>query len=163
MNSRNYKRIKSGAKRGTSLSQAYSRTARSPPWRAHRAGGVDPTHKGVGLGPLIRPLCQSRQALSQINDPGTRPLYKMASGLSSDDQLDAGPIHGGTMSNLLNGRRILIVEDNYLLAVHLSNLVENFGGLVIGPAGQLAQGSALAESEELDAAILNINLGEENS
>jgi hypothetical protein len=84
-----------------------------------------------------------------------RPLY-MASGLSSDDQLDARP---DSMSNLLNGRRILIVEDNYLLAVHLSDLVENFGGLVIGPAGQLAQGSALAESDELDGAILDINLG----
>jgi DNA-binding response OmpR family regulator len=42
-------------------------------------------------------------------------------------------------------------------------MVEELGGAVVGPVGRLAQGLALAQSEELSAAILDVNLGGERS
>jgi DNA-binding response OmpR family regulator len=67
------------------------------------------------------------------------------------------------MADVLNGRRILVVEDDCMVALEMSDLVEKFGGAVAGPAGQFAQGFAIAESEEVDGAVLDVNLGAENS
>jgi CheY-like chemotaxis protein len=67
------------------------------------------------------------------------------------------------MVELLDGRRILVVEDELVMALDLSDMVEKLGGAVVGPVGRLAQGVALAESEELAGAILDINLGGEKS
>jgi CheY-like chemotaxis protein len=67
------------------------------------------------------------------------------------------------MAELLAGRRILVVEDDLVVALDMSDMVEELGGAVVGPVGQLARGLALAESEELAGAILDVNLGSENS
>jgi hypothetical protein len=67
------------------------------------------------------------------------------------------------MSEVLNGARILVVEDDFVMALDICGLVEGLGGTVVGPAGRLAQGLALARSEDLDGAILDVNLGRENS
>jgi CheY-like chemotaxis protein len=67
------------------------------------------------------------------------------------------------MAELLDGRRILVVEDDLLVALDMSDAVEELGGAVVGPVGQLAQGLALAESGELAGAILDVNLGSEDS
>ena len=49
------------------------------------------------------------------------------------------------MAELLGRRRILIVEDDWLIAQDMSDIVEELGGAVVGPAGKLAQGLAIAE------------------
>lgn len=58
----------------------------------------------------------------------------------------------------LEGLRILIVEDNFLLAEVTKDLLEESGCEVVGPAGCLEHGLALAREEVLDGAILDINL-----
>jgi hypothetical protein len=50
-----------------------------------------------------------------------------------------------------------------MVAQDMSYMVEELGGAVVGPAGELAQGLALAESEQLAGAILDINLNGENT
>jgi CheY-like chemotaxis protein len=67
------------------------------------------------------------------------------------------------MAELLGRRRILIVEDDWLIAQDMSDIVEELGGAVVGPAGKLAQGLAIAESEELAGAILDVNLNGETT
>jgi CheY-like chemotaxis protein len=62
----------------------------------------------------------------------------------------------------LSGRCILIVEDEYLIAVDLARSLEDLGVVVLGPAGSVADALALAASEPLlDAAVLDVNLGSE--
>lgn len=58
----------------------------------------------------------------------------------------------------LEGLRILIVEDNFLLAEVTKGLLEERGCQVVGPAGLLQDGLDLARAEPLDGAILDINL-----
>lgn len=59
----------------------------------------------------------------------------------------------------LAGRRILIVEDEFLIADEMAEAFSNQGAEVIGPAATLEQGLSLIESTEaLDGAILDINL-----
>jgi DNA-binding response OmpR family regulator len=59
--------------------------------------------------------------------------------------------------------RILIVEDNALLALDLGHALETAGFEVIGPALSVEQSLALVESPGCDAAVLDIGLRGETS
>lgn len=58
--------------------------------------------------------------------------------------------------------RVLVVEDEYLLADLLASELEDAGAIIIGPVGHLADAIALIQREQrIDAAILDVNLGGE--
>lgn len=63
----------------------------------------------------------------------------------------------------LEGRRILIVEDEYLIAADLKRALTDRGAEVIGPVGDVVNGLALAQHGRLDAAVLDINLEGDSS
>jgi DNA-binding response OmpR family regulator len=54
--------------------------------------------------------------------------------------------------------RILVVEDEWMLALSLSDALRKLGCDVVGPAGHLSDAVALGRGEALDAAILDLNL-----
>jgi len=56
------------------------------------------------------------------------------------------------------GLRVLIVEDEMLLAFMLQDMLAEWGCAVVGPAGRVAKALSLAGSEALDGAILDVNL-----
>jgi DNA-binding response OmpR family regulator len=61
------------------------------------------------------------------------------------------------------GKRVLIVEDEFLLALTLEEDLKAAGGIVVGPFTTLADALAAIESESFDAAVLDINLRGEMS
>jgi DNA-binding response OmpR family regulator len=63
----------------------------------------------------------------------------------------------------LRGLRILVVEDNFLLAESLQMLLREWGCEAIGPASRLARALDIARSTPLDGALLDINLAGEMS
>lgn len=60
-------------------------------------------------------------------------------------------------------RRILVVEDEPLVAMLLEDILLDLGFDVIGPALRLERALELARSETVDAAILDVNLGGDRS
>jgi len=59
----------------------------------------------------------------------------------------------------LRGCRILVAEDEYMLADDLCAELANAGAIVVGPAGTVEDVLELARSEpDLDGAILDINM-----
>ena len=60
-----------------------------------------------------------------------------------------------------DGKRVLVVEDEPVVAMCLEDILDGLGCVTIGPASRLAEGLALAEDQMIDAAILDINLGGE--
>ena len=59
----------------------------------------------------------------------------------------------------MGGKKILIVEDEYLIAADMALQFEQWGVAVIGPAANVAKALALiAETEGLDGAVLDVNL-----
>ncbi|MCQ4190789.1 response regulator [Methylocystis suflitae] len=64
-------------------------------------------------------------------------------------------------ADTLSGRRILIVEDEYIIAADLAQLLEGLGAKV-GPAGSVADALALiARQPAIDVALLDVTLGSE--
>jgi len=59
--------------------------------------------------------------------------------------------------------RILVVEDEALVALQLQNDLEQHGCHVVGPARSLKHGLLLAAQERLDAAFVDISLGRDTS
>jgi CheY-like chemotaxis protein len=63
------------------------------------------------------------------------------------------------MSETLSGRRILVVEDESLVAMLLETILEDMGCTPVGPAATVDDGLALAtDGERLDAALLDVNV-----
>jgi DNA-binding response OmpR family regulator len=54
--------------------------------------------------------------------------------------------------------RVLVVEDEMLLAILMEDTLSDFGCDVVGPVARVADGVRLANSERLDGAILDINV-----
>ena len=64
-------------------------------------------------------------------------------------------------SELLNGRRVLVVEDEYFIADDMRRVLEENGAQVIGPVGSIDDALAIIdETPRIDGAVLDINLRE---
>lgn len=59
----------------------------------------------------------------------------------------------------LRGKRILVVEDEALIAVMVEDMLNEMGSVVVGPAATIEQALALARSDDpIDAAVLDVNV-----
>ena len=62
----------------------------------------------------------------------------------------------------LTGRRILVVEDEYMIADAMQRGFEDQGAIVVGPAPSVRQALRLLDAAaDLDGAVLDMNLGDE--
>ena len=58
----------------------------------------------------------------------------------------------------MTGRKILVVEDDVLIAMELEERLGEMGYVVLGPVGNLADAEKLIDKERPDAALLGANL-----
>jgi PAS domain S-box-containing protein len=58
----------------------------------------------------------------------------------------------------LDGKRILVIEDEPLVAMDLESSLTSAGCEVVGPAGTIEQAKSLVAHERYDAALLDVNL-----
>lgn len=61
------------------------------------------------------------------------------------------------------GLRIIVVEDEMIIALMLQDMLAELGHSVVGVAGRLDSALGLAREAEADLAILDVNLGGEDS
>jgi DNA-binding response OmpR family regulator len=63
-------------------------------------------------------------------------------------------------SSPLRERRILVVEDEYLIAMSLQDALESASSVVLGPVSSVGKAIKTIVSEtRIDAAVLDVNLG----
>jgi CheY-like chemotaxis protein len=58
-------------------------------------------------------------------------------------------------------KRILVVEDNILIAMDVEDLIAEQGCTPVGPVSNVADGLAAVRQTDLDGAVLDVNLGTE--
>ena len=61
----------------------------------------------------------------------------------------------------LKGLRVLVVEDEALVAFQLEDMLAELGCAVIGPASRVGQALDLLGRERVDAAVLDVNVAGE--
>jgi DNA-binding response OmpR family regulator len=54
--------------------------------------------------------------------------------------------------------RILVVEDESMIALYIAEILEDHGFKVVGPVATLSGAIALARRERLDGALLDVNI-----
>ena len=63
------------------------------------------------------------------------------------------------MTNALQGRRVLVIEDESLVAMLLETILDDMGCTVVGPESNIDDGLIAATTEaSLDAALLDVNV-----
>jgi CheY-like chemotaxis protein len=60
---------------------------------------------------------------------------------------------------VLRGKRILVVEDEPFIALELEEIVVELGCTLAGSVAQITEALVLIEAGNLDAAMLDVNLG----
>jgi len=58
----------------------------------------------------------------------------------------------------MGGRRILVVEDELLIAMAIEETIQASGGEIVGPVATLERALTLAREETFDAAILDVTI-----
>ncbi len=61
----------------------------------------------------------------------------------------------------LSGRRLMIVEDEFLVAMLLEGILEDEGVIIVGPFGRVLPAIEAAERAKLDLAVLDVNVAGE--
>jgi len=59
----------------------------------------------------------------------------------------------------MTGHRILLVEDDAMIALHTEDVLTDGGYVVVGPADDLSLAMTFAQTAQIDAAVLDVNLG----
>jgi len=70
-------------------------------------------------------------------------------------------VHSTNFLHLLEGKLILVVEDEYFLADETRRQLVALKAEVLGPAGNVDDALELIETRCIDAAILDVHLGDE--
>ncbi len=69
----------------------------------------------------------------------------------------------GVDRGVLHGKKVLIVEDEALIAMLFEDILEDTACQIVGPAMTVRQAMELAEAAEIDVAVLDVNLNGESS
>ncbi|WP_220094547.1 response regulator [Novosphingobium taihuense] len=62
---------------------------------------------------------------------------------------------------MIDGKRILVVEDEFIVAAMLCDTLEDNGAVPLGPVGRVAEGLTVIAQGGIDAAVLDWNLAGE--
>ncbi len=62
----------------------------------------------------------------------------------------------------LSGTRILVVEDEPIVALDLQTMLEDAGATVLGPAQTIAAAQAIIETGNISLAVLDVRLNRDN-
>lgn len=68
-----------------------------------------------------------------------------------------------TTTTGLSGLRVLVLEDEMLIAMLLEDTLAEHDCKIMGPAATIAEALALIDAEQPDAAIMDVNIGGEKA
>jgi len=129
-----------------------------------------PARQGFGTVLIDRSISYDLGGESHVSYPpeGLRATFRIPARHASLDQQSTGPAvpeknHASRAINHLAGLRVLIVEDEILIAINLEQILLDAGVSDITTASSSAEALQRLDEREPDAAILDVNLGRETS
>jgi two-component sensor histidine kinase len=126
---------------------------------------AEPSRQGFGTTLITRIVEHALNGKVELSFPPTGLLWRLRCELGSitgSDFLAAGAARSGAHP-AYGKHRVLVVEDEALVALELETVIQDAGYEVLGPVGSVAGARDLLACQTCDAAILDINLGNESS
>ena len=128
---------------------------------------VKPVRHGFGSTVIDGMLRMSLGCDAEVDFAPTGLVWRIGCPAAGLIEGDVDPRPNGTAAGQdpapVSGRRILVVEDEPLIAMDFSQTLSEAGYVVIGPANSVARALALLARFGCDAATLDVNLGTETS
>ncbi len=130
---------------------------------------AEPTRRGFGSIVIDDMINMSLGCDADVDFAPTGLVWRISCPAAGLIESEIGPLprpNGTGQSQkpaLVSGRRILVVEDEPLIAMDFSQTLSDAGYVVIGPANSVARALALLAQFGCDAAVLDVNLGTESS
>ncbi len=129
---------------------------------------AEPSSRSFGLKVIVASIEQQLGGKAAFDwDPkGLRCAFSIPrSELTKSRAVNAlpsgGQANGATIGLRRNERpRVLLVEDEALVAMMIQDTLTEFGFQVIGPVGTASEALSAARDSQFDAAVLDINLGD---
>ena len=135
-------------------------------WREQGGPPVrPPTDKGFGttvieasvdrqLGGSVHYDWRETGLCCEINLPAKQLVHAAPADFDATTySIPATPIHNG------KGTRVLVVEDEPLIALQIAQVLEKASFAVVGPAANISEAMELMQAGEFDFAILDVELG----
>ncbi len=69
--------------------------------------------------------------------------------------------HNNPAGGVFQGMKILVVEDDFIVAFDMQSMLEEEGAQVLGPASSVREAQALLAAQTPQAAVLDVNLNGE--
>jgi CheY-like chemotaxis protein len=101
---------------------------------------------------------QSTGALQMISDVNIQDRRWPLIAMTDNGDLPSREGASDRQSSSLEGRSILVVEDESMIALLIVDALEEAGASIVGPCFTLAECLRMAQSEEVHAAILDVDL-----
>jgi PAS domain S-box-containing protein len=129
-----------------------------------------PARKGFGSRVIVDMVMDSLNAKVRLDYPESGvewrlecAIEKVLEGGAPAPEPATAPALIEASSTSVAGKRVLVVEDEALIAIAVADLLRNAGFEVVGPVGTVARALALIEETGCDVAVLDVNLGDETA
>ena len=138
-------------------------------WAENGGPGIaEPSSRNFGLKVIVASIEQQLGGTTAFDwDPkGLRcefsiPRSELTKSRALNALRDGGETNGAVIGLKRNEKpRVLLVEDEALVAMMIQETLAEFGFQVIGPVGTASEALAAARERLFDAAVLDINLGD---
>ncbi|MEI6160827.1 MAG: HWE histidine kinase domain-containing protein, partial [Roseococcus sp.] len=121
-----------------------------------------PTRKGFGFKLITTSLAYEIDGTVDMKFPTeglTCDITIPADALVLPDHASAPQTQAAMLGPLgIEGARVLVVEDNAMIAMEVMDALDAMGATVVGPVGRLDAGLRLVGDEPIDVALLDIDL-----
>jgi PAS domain S-box-containing protein len=128
---------------------------------------IKPTRRGFGstvIGVMVK---MSLACEAEIDYAPTGFRWRIAGPanniMEKAEAAKARPAPQSIKAAATGSKRVLVVEDEALIAIEIADILSDAGFTVIGPVGSVAHALALIERSGCEAAVLDINLGDGTS
>lgn len=122
----------------------------------------------IGLPDTFRSAASPRPLLSSNTDQDYERTYQLScsqqSSAARNETINRqlAHVHGAVLTYGESGMRILIVEDEVIIALDLQVTMESAGHTVIGPALTIAEAVELLQADRPDLALINMGDGNDS-
>jgi CheY-like chemotaxis protein len=120
-----------------------------------------PTEPFAPFAPLLIRVREASTASGAFQRQAPCTAVRQVRRIAAERDIDIdGRRMGRNTQNSLRGRRVLVAEDEYLICTLIGQMLHHLECTVVGPAHNLSEALQAIRTSDIDAALLDVQLGD---